>query len=390
VRILYFTRDYTPHDHRFLSALACTGNQVFSLRLEQRGPQLEDRPLPPQVQQVVWRGGQRPARRQDGPSLWWDLKRVIRCVQPDLIHAGPVQSSALLAALVGFRPLVTMSWGSDLLRDAGRDWLWRWATGFTLRHTSVLVGDCQAVADRAAGFGFPAARTVLFPWGVDIGHFTPRPAPDQEDSHAAPGAPDLRRRLGWQDALVLLSTRSWEPLYGVDVLADAFVQAAARLPELRLIMLGNGSQAARLRQIFTRGEVLDRVFFGGQVSYASLPLYYRSADLYLSASHSDGSSVSLLEALACGVPAIVSDIPGNREWITPGREGWLFPDGQAGALAKAILEAAGDPHRRAEASRSARGLAERRANWEANFPKLLEAYRMALTTGRNPALGEAK
>jgi len=301
VRILYFTRDYTPHDHRFLSALACTGHQVFFLRLEQRGPQLEDRPLPTPIQQVVWRGGHQPARRQDGPALWWDLKRVIRQVRPDLVHAGPVQSSALLAALAGFRPLVTMSWGSDLLRDADRSPLWRWATRYTLRRTSVLVGDCQAVADKAAAYGFPAERTVLFPWGVDIGRFTPRstrPGPvrlvaagGQQGSHTMPDTLDLRQRLGWQDALVLLSTRSWEPLYGVDVLAEGFVRAAHQLPELRLIMLGNGSQAGLLRQIFTRGEVLDRVYFGGQVSNAGLPSFYRSADLYVSATHSAGSSV---------------------------------------------------------------------------------------------------
>jgi len=95
-----------------------------------------------------------------------------------------------------------------------------------------------------------------------------------------------------------------------------------------------------------------------------------------------------MEALASGVPAIVSDIPGNREWITPGQEGWLFHDGEAAALAQAILDAAGDPDRRAGLGRAARVLAERRANWEANFPQLLEAYRMAFTTGQNLAIGD--
>ncbi len=57
MRVLYFTRDYTPHDYRFLSSLARTGHQVFSLRLERRGVQLEDRPLPPDVEQLAWAGG---------------------------------------------------------------------------------------------------------------------------------------------------------------------------------------------------------------------------------------------------------------------------------------------------------------------------------------------
>ena len=329
MRVLYFTRDYTPHDHRFLSALAQTEHQVTMLRLERRGAQLEDRPLPSGIRQVPWRGGRKPARWQDGPTLWQDLKPVIREVRPDLIHAGPVQTSALLAAFSGFRPLVTMSWGSDLLRDAGRNpWL-RWATRYTLARTAILVGDCEAVRQKAVQFGFDPEKVVLFPWGVDLAHFS------RAGECRTSAASEFRARLGWQDAFVLLSLRSWEPIYGVDVVVRAFVQAAQDIPRLRLFLLGTGSQAAILRRILEEGDVLDRVHFGGQVSYDSLPLFYGAADLYLSASHSDGSSVSLMEALASGLPAVVSDIPGNREWISEGIQGWLFPDSEANPMASA-------------------------------------------------------
>ena len=172
MRPLYFTRDYTPHDHRFLSALAGSAHSIYSLRLERSGRQLEDRPLPPQVEQVQWRGGQAPLRTADAPALLADLKRVIRRVQPDVIHAGPIQSAAFLAALSGFRPLVSMSWGSDLLMDAERDWKMRYATRYTLRRSTVLVGDCDAVRKKAGEFGFPAGRVVLFPWGVDLTRFS--------------------------------------------------------------------------------------------------------------------------------------------------------------------------------------------------------------------------
>ncbi len=366
MRVLYFTRDYTPHDYRFLAALAETPHQVFYLRLERRGAQLEERPLPPQIEQVPWRGGRAPARLRDGPALLADLKRVIARVQPDLIHAGPVQSAALLAALAGFRPLVSMSWGSDLLRDAERDFRWRWATRFTLGRTTVMLGDCQAVRDKAVSLGFPAQRFVTFPWGVDLEHFSP----------AAGDA--WRARRGWQEAFVLLSLRSWEPVYGVDVLARAFGLAAQECPELRLILLGTGSQAGLLRRILQQYGVLDRVFFGGQVGYAGLPEYYRAADLYLSASHSDGSSVSLMEALACGRPVLVSDIPSNREWVAPGVQGWRFPDGDAAALAAAILQAARERARLPEMGSAARALAEERADWKKNFAKLLQAYDLAV------------
>ena len=109
---------------------------------------------------------------------------------------------------------------------------------------------------------------------------------------------------------------------------------------LFLLLFGGGSQAESVRRMIAEAELEGQVYLGGQVKNDELPQVYRSADLYLSASHSDGSSVSLMEALACGKAALVSAIPGNREWITPGGPGWLFADGDAPALAQGILEAA--------------------------------------------------
>lgn len=366
MRVLYFSRDYTPHDHRFLSALAGSAHSIFSLRLERSGRQLEDRPLPSQVEQVQWRGGLAPARPADAPALLADLKRVIRRVQPDVIHAGPIQSAAFLSALSGFQPLVSMSWGSDLLMDAERDWKMRFATRYTLRRSTVMVGDCDAVRKKASDFGFPTERVVLFPWGVDLSRFSP----------GEPG--ELRRRLGWEDDFVVLSLRTWEPLYGVDVVVKAFCQAAAREPRLRLMLLGGGSQAGHLRQLLAQHGLLERVHFGGQINGDDLPAYYRAADLYVSASHSDGSSVSLMEALASGLPVLVSDIPGNREWIGPDEgAGWLFPDGDFAALAAGMLRAVAEESGLPERRRAARSLAERRANWKQNFQQLLRAYDLA-------------
>ena len=79
-------------------------------------------------------------------------------------------------------------------------------------------------------------------------------------------------------------------------------------------------------------KINEKVFFGGHVPQIDLPGYYQAADLYISASHSDGSSVSLMEALASGLPVLVSDIPGNVEWVEPGRQGWLFKDSDVTSL----------------------------------------------------------
>ncbi len=361
MRILYFSRDYTPHDHRYLSALAKTNHRVYYLRLEKGANQIEDRPLPAEIVPVEWVGGQHPVTLKDGLKLLVDLRRLIHEVKPDLVHAGPIQRSAFLTALTGFQPLVSMSWGYDLLHDARKNYFWSLATRYTLAHSASFVGDCATIRQLAIGYGMPADRIVAFPWGVDISHFnvqTIKPA--------------------IQSTFNILSTRSFEPIYGIDVIARAFVMAARKQPNLHLTMIGDGSQMAAIRQIFLVGAVYDRVHFAGLVPYAELPDYYRQGDVYLSASHSDGSSISLLEAFACGTPAIVSAIPGNQEWVTPGENGWLFPDGDAQALAASILDAYEQRQYLPEMGRRARHLAEQRADWEKNFPQLEKAYAIAL------------
>ena len=372
MNVLYFSRDYTPHDHRFLASLAESGQEVHYLRLERRARQLEDRPVPEQVRQVAWRNGTSPFAWRDWLPTVLELRRILGEIKPDVVHAGPVQSCAFLAALAGAAPLVSMSWGSDMLKDAyATAWMGR-VTRFTLGRTSVLAADCEAVLRAAVEFGFDSRRWALFPWGIDLGRFAP-----------AAGESALRARLGWEEQFVILSLRSWEPVYGVDVVVRAFARAVEQEPRLRLLLLGGGSLAGQIQGLLNERGLHGLVHLGGQVSQNDLARYYHAADLYVSASHSDASSVSLMEALGCGLPALVSDIPGNREWIVPGQAGRLFADGDAAGLAEGMLEAARDPEGLERMRREARALAERRANWPDNFQKLLAGYALAQKVATN-------
>ena len=365
MRILYFSTDYSTHDHRFLSALANTEHEVYYLRLERNARQVEDRPVPEQIQQVPWAGGSRAFRWRDTLGLAGALRGVIRDVKPQLIHAGPVQSCAFLTALTGFRPLLTMSWGFDLMQDAERNAWWRWVTGYTLRRSAFFVSDAEVTRSRAVAYGMEVGCTAVFPWGVDLAHFKP------QQKRAGP-------RKARKAAFVLFCNRSWEPRYGVDVLARAFVRVAEKRPDVTLLLLGDGSQAQDIRQILSSGVMAQRVQFAGHVSQTELPRWYGMADLYISPSHVDGSSVSLMEALACGLPALVSDIQANKEWVADGVNGWLFPDGDAEALAARILDVM-DRHADLQAAgRAARQTAEHKADWSRNFGVLLRAYEQAL------------
>jgi glycosyltransferase involved in cell wall biosynthesis len=357
MRIIYFSKNYTPHDYRFLSSLSKTEHEVYYLKLEANKRQTEDRPVPENIQQILWAGGKRQFRWRDVPSLTLDLRRLIREIKPDLIHAGPIQNCAFIAALSGFHPILAMSWGYDLVMDADKSTWMKRVTRYTLKRSAFFTSDADVSRDKAIAYGMNPDRTIIFPWGIDITHFTPRKAVTRSRA-----------------SFTIFCNRTWEPIYGVDVLAKAFVKIASTHPKVDLILLGGGSQGTRIRQVLMNGGVLDRVHLGGTISQADLPRWYHMADLYISPSHVDGSSVSLMEALASGLPCLVSDIPGNQEWIEDGVNGWLFRDGDVDDLAEKILFAIQNRKSFKEISKAARQTAERKADWNNNFGKLLETY----------------
>lgn len=367
MRVIYFSFDYSPHDHRFLASLAETEHEVFYVRL-QRGPrQVEDRPVPAKIQQVLWAGGQSEFRWRDLPRLTFDFQRLTREIKPDLIHAGPIQTCAFIAVVSGFRPILTMSWGFDLMDDVHKSkWMER-ITRYTLKRSTFFTSDANVTRDQAVAYGMNPDRTVVFPWGVNLQDFAPSTTNRQPST-----------------SFTIFCNRSWEPRYGVDVLAKAFVKVAQQNPDVDLLLIGGGSQAQTLRGILQRGGVLDRVTMPGQVTQKDLPRWYHMADLYISPSHVDGSSVSLMEALACGLPCLVSDIPANKEWVEEGVNGWLFPDGNADVLAAKILDAIRQREKLPEIGAAARRSAEKRADWKKKFGQLLVAYEQAVQLKRKP------
>lgn len=358
MRIIYFSTNYSTHDHRFLKSISESGHEVFFVQLEGNGRQVEDRPVPENVNQVIWKGGGEPLRWGNLLKLTFDFRRLTKEIKPDLIHAGPIQTCAFISVLSGFRPILSMSWGFDLMEDVYKSKWMEWVTRYTLSRSTFFTSDANVTRDKAVAYGMDPHKTVVFPWGVDLERFNV--------------STSKRENV---ETFTLFCNRSWETRYGVGVLARAFVKVAQQKENVDLILLGGGSLGNQIRQILNSGGVLDRVTFGGQISQTDLPNWYPMADLYISPSHIDGASVSLMEALACGLPCLVSDIPANQEWVTEGENGWLFPDGDSNALAEKILAAMSQREKLPEIGRASRRSAEQRADWKKNSEVLMNTYR---------------
>ena len=166
-------------------------------------------------------------------------------------------------------------------------------------------------------------------------------------------------------------------IYGIDVLLAAFERIVAANDSVRLLLIGDGSLRSTIMSQIDAFGLGGRVYAPGRVPEAELPAWYATADLYVSSSPCDGTSVSLLEAMASGLPAVVHGELGNTEWIAPDENGWLTDCRDPRSLARALHEAIEKRTEWAAMGRANRQRVVKDADWAKNSLRLTEAYQLA-------------
>lgn len=220
------------------------------------------------------------------------LRRVLARIGPDVLHAHFVRRFGWQAALSGVRPLVVTPWGSDLLRVRGRSVRTRWWNWFALRSADLVTVSSEGMRAAAIRAGAKPDRVELVHHGVDTGRFSPSKA-----SRTGP------RRI--------LSIRAIAPLYHHATAIEAIARLAADglRPELVLTRMGSAEQLDQLEALARERGVGAQLRILERVEHDALPDLYRSGDVLVSIPETDSFPVTLLEAMACGLPAVVSDLP---------------------------------------------------------------------------------
>jgi glycosyltransferase involved in cell wall biosynthesis len=170
-------------------------------------------------------------------------------------------------------------------------------------------------------------------------------------------------------------------MYDVPTVVRGFAEARQTRPDLRLVLGGQGSQAGAVRALIHELRLDDVTEVPGSMSAPEVLAWLRRSAVYVSASHSDGTSLSLLEAMAVGVPCVVSDLPSNREWVVASEVGRVFPVGDPHSLAEAIGQQLAAP-RTQEAARRRREIVLTRGDWSRNRLEFLAGVELAMREGR--------
>lgn len=360
MRVVYLTAGSTVHDRRFAAAWAERGHEVLYVRFASDAP-LPSEFLPDGAHEVSLGAVAAASDAAALESLVPACAELFAREGVEFVHAGPLPSGAWLAARAGAPRLAAMSWGSDVLLEAELDADVSGRVTEAIGAADLAVCDCEHTAGvLSRRHGADPASTVVFPWGVDLGRY---PA-DERFEH--PWADDPK-------AVVVASFRTHEPVYGVATAVAGFLGAAAEVSSLRLVLGGSGSLTPQLREFVADSGLGSRVHFAGALAHDRVPALLGCSDIYLSASVSDGTSISLLEAMASELPCVVTDIPCNREWVSEGEGGRLAPAGDSAGFAAALAELAPDCSTRACMGARNRMVVQERADWPAEVKKLFAA-----------------
>lgn len=326
-RLLYLKDRLGIHDERFLSALRAAGHLVRSAHLDGK----------------MWNSEGRTASIEE---------LLVDSPVPDAVQVGPLPLAGIVAEAISRHPLIAVCWGSDgfvALTPAERR---------ALREASVVITDCSLIVERLVDAGAARERVHHFAWGIDLELFHP------PESHTA----------SFDTAKQFVATRALEPLYRYPVVLRALRTALDRGLDCRLSIYGNGSEGEALRDLVARLDLGEHVAFFDPVPERDLAEVFREATAWVNAARTDGISISLLQALACGAGAVTTDLECARE-AAGTAEVHFFPRDDDHALATALIEV-DRPER--EAAADTRGWLEHFADWKRNAERYVAAVERAL------------
>ena len=321
------------------------------------------------------------------------LDEVVRETRPDLIHAHSPVLNALPSLWVGRRrglPVVyemRASW-EDAAVDHGtttegslRYRVSRGLESFGLARADQITTICEGLRQDICARGIAADRITVIPNAVDVGAFQFGVQPD----------PELRRRLGLQDATVMGFAGSFYGYEGIGLLIEAARRMLPRHPSLRVLLVGGGPQEAALKAQAVEAGLGGKVIFTGRVPHADVQRYYELIDVLayprLPIRLTElVTPLKPLEAMAQGRMFVASDVGGHRELIRHGETGFLFKAGDAGALVQALEDMLARPDSWPTVQARARRFVEVERTWANSVARYREVYRRALAArGRQAA-----
>ena len=284
------------------------------------------------------------------------VRRIVKKLQPDILHAMHLTSYGFLAALCDTHPLLTSVWGTDILEAPTWTPLHNRLTRFALKRADLVTATGLALADATLRYMPEGEPVTVVPYGVDLERFSPieRQPPDAQLVVGTVGRLSMEK--------------------GLDVLLEAYALAIVDHLDMKLVIAGEGPERAKLARLAKDLDIEANVSFLGEIPHEGVPAVLATFDIFAMPSRAEGFGVAAIEAAAMGIPVVGSDVHGIPDVVDHSSTGLLVPPGDAQALARAISRLADDVELRQTMGENARTFVAERYDWRENTAQMERIY----------------
>lgn len=298
-------------------------------------------------------------------GFFWHLVRLSKNV--DIVHAhAPYPPGELAQLLVGSDKRFVVSYHSDIVRQRVLGTLYAPLLRLVLRRAALIAVATPVYRENSPFLRSQSAKCRIIPYGIDLQRFQPSPA----INHAAVA---LRKRFDNKPLLLFLGRlRHYK---GVNVLIDAM----HHIPDAHALIVGIGPLAQQLKEQAV--SLSDRITFLGELNNQEALVARYAADLFVfpSTNRAETFGIAQVEAMACGLPVICTELGTGTSWVTQHKKtGLVVPPNDAPALVNAIRTLLENAELRRSLGAAAKARAKNEFSQEAMLDKLLAFYQEAL------------
>ncbi len=291
---------------------------------------------------------------------------VVMKTRSRVIHVHWAIPTGVIGAMVHLlwgKSLIVTIHGSDLRLAMEKQGLLRRFFVFVCKRADHLNCVSEIQKKEMEGIGFREKDITVIPMGVDQEFIEVRKRRNDKPKN---------------QFFTILSNRNLLPIYNLPLLIQSIPLVLKEEPQTRFLIAGNGLEREKIEKEVKDLNIDKSVQFLGSVPHEEMSDLLTKADIYVSTSLYDGTSVSLLEAMASGAFPIVTDITSNREWIRDGENGFLVPVNDEFLLAKRILDAIHDKELLERGWKWNQSIVEERALWSVCIEKIKAIYEAQL------------
>ncbi|MCZ0756423.1 glycosyltransferase [Anoxybacillus sp. J5B_2022] len=287
------------------------------------------------------------------------LKRRLASFQPDILHAHYVSSYGFVGALANYHPFYVSVWGRDIYQFPQQNSVNRTIVEFTLKKADVICSTSHVMAVETKKYTDKSVEVT--PFGVDLTIFRP-----------------FEKQV--KDTVTLGTVKALSDKYGIADLIKAFAIIHQQYPNTNLLIVGDGPQRQQYEQLAETLGIRHVTTFTGRVPNTDVPKYINKMDIFAVPSTEDSESfgVAAVEAMACGVPVVVSNVGGLPEVVKKDVTGLIVPKENPDALADAFKRLLSDADLRHQMGENGIQHVKEHYHWIDNANSMLKLYEQTL------------